>query len=71
MFKKLAIKMLGRVFKRELNQILESGELKEKWIGKINAKVDLPKLTEAEEKEHLDAIWDALEGVIEDVVEKL
>ena len=71
MFKKLAVKILGGVFKREIKAILEDGELKEKWIAKINEKVDLPKLSEEEEKAHLDAIWDALEGVVEDVVDKL
>jgi len=71
MFKKLAIKIAGRVFRREINTLINDDEFKTKWVGKINEKLDIPKLSEEEEKAHLDALWDVLEDVLKDILDNL
>lgn len=50
LLKKLAALIVMRVVKKE----------KDKIVALLNAKIDLPKLTEAQEKQIMDSLYDAM-----------
>jgi hypothetical protein len=62
-FKKLAFKMFAPMVIRAAKEALDNDEYKDIIIEKVNEKVDLKILDEAQEKEVLDNVYDAVKVV--------
>jgi len=58
---KVLIKMFKPLIKKVLRKELEKQDNQDLVVGIINEKLDIPKLTEAEEKKLLDQVYDAVE----------
>jgi len=65
---KLKLSAAGALAKRVLIPIilkrLQNPAFRDRILDKLNEKIDLPRLTEAEEKKVFGNIYDALDGVL-------
>ena len=68
MFKKLALKVFGNLFRKQLIKQLADDEFRDSIIAQLNAKLDIPKLTEDQEKKHLESIWEVTEEILIDIL---
>ncbi len=68
---KALLKLFKGPIKKWVIKELEKDELKTLAISTLNEKLDLPKLSEAEEKKLLDAIYDASVEAVATAIERI
>lgn len=69
--KKFILKMLKPFIKRQIKKVLGDEKYQKELIDKINKKVDIPKIDEATEAKALNQIYDTLQNLLIEVVDKL
>ena len=62
---------LKRMLKKLINKRLADDELQKVIVRKLNAKIDLPGMSEAAEAKSMNQLYDALQAVLIDVVDSL
>ena len=50
-------------------RILLSDDMKERFIAKLNEKIDIPVLNEKEEAEFIGLVWETVKETVEEVLE--
>ena len=57
-------KIFAKIFLKKLYKQIQSEKFKNFLIKKVNEKVDIPKLTEEQEKKLITAVYDAIVAII-------
>ena len=69
--KKWLLNLLKPFIITQVKKVLSNEEYQKELIGKINARVDIPKIDEAAEEKALNQIYDALQELSIEIVEKI
>lgn len=68
---KFLLKIFKPLIKRRVAKMLQDEDIQAKIVNKINAKINIPKLTEAQEAERLNTLYNLLAETAEDIVGEL
>ena len=63
-FKRIVFKMFAPMIISQLKKMVEDDSLKDEIVTKINSKVDLQVLSEDQEGEIIESLYDAVKSVI-------